>query len=53
MSAKGIKAMILGVQVMILGGFIMIDPSSNLGGFEFLLLIIGLSIGIFGFQLNE
>jgi len=47
-SLKPIKTMILGVQIMLLGGFIMLDPSSDLGGIEFLIVLVGLLIGVFG-----
>ena len=40
--------MILGTMVMLLGGFIMLDQSSDLGGLEFLIVLIGLVIGIVG-----
>lgn len=49
MSIKSIKIMILGVQIMLLGGFIIDDPSTNLKGIEFLIILIGLLIGIIGF----
>lgn len=48
MNLKPIKTMILGVQIMLLGGFIMLDPSSNLRGIEFLIVLVGLLIGVFG-----
>jgi len=44
-----LKTMILGTMIMLLGGFIMADPSSSLGGLEFLIVLIGLIIGVFGF----
>ena len=48
MNLKPIKTMILGTMIMLLGGFIMLDQSSDLGGFEFLIVLIGLVIGIVG-----
>ena len=48
MNLKPIKTMILGTMIMLLGGFIMLDPSSDLGGLEFLIVLIGLVIGIVG-----
>jgi dipeptide/tripeptide permease len=44
-----LKTMILGTMIMLLGGFIMADPSSSLGGLESLIVLIGLIIGVFGF----
>ena len=43
-----VNHMILGTMIMLLGGFIMVDQSSNLGGTEFFILLIGLIIGIVG-----
>lgn len=48
MSNKSIKIMLLGIMVMLFGGFIVLDPASNLGGIELLIIFIGLTIGIFG-----
>jgi len=48
MNLKPIKTMILGTMIMLLGGFIMLDQSSDLGGLEFLIVLIGLVIGIVG-----
>jgi len=48
MNLKPIKTMILGTMIMLLGGFIMLDPSSDLGGLKFLIVLIGLVIGIVG-----
>ncbi len=48
MSNKSIKTMLLGIMVMLFGGFIVLDPASNLGGIEFFIILTGLIIGIFG-----
>ncbi len=48
LSNKSIKIMLLGIMVMLFGGFIVLDPASNLGGIEHLIIFIGLTIGIFG-----
>ena len=48
MNLKPIKTMLLGMMLMLFGGFILMDPTSTLRGIEFLLLIIGLLIGVFG-----
>ncbi|KAF5420158.1 MAG: hypothetical protein C5S44_08975 [Candidatus Methanocomedens sp.] len=53
MITKGIKTMILGIQIMLVGGFIILDPSSNLGGIEFFIIIVGLLTGVFGFLQND
>lgn len=46
---KGIKYMLLGIMFILVGGFFLADPESNLGGFgEILLFIIGFILGIKG-----
>lgn len=49
MNVKSIKAMILGVQIMLLGGFLIVDPTTNLNGAEYLIVFAGLIIGIVSF----
>ncbi len=53
MNIKGTKTMILGVQIMLLGGFIIIDPKSNLNGIEYVIVMAGLLLGIIGFSQND
>jgi len=48
MNLQPIKTMILGTMIMLLGGFIILDKSSNLGGIEFFIILLGLIIGIIG-----
>ncbi|WP_088103163.1 hypothetical protein [Halalkalibacter urbisdiaboli] len=49
-SAKpGIKFMLLGLSIILVGGIITVDINSNLGGFEYLMVLIGLIISIVGF----
>jgi len=48
LSNKSIKTMLLGIMIMLFGGFIVLDPASNLRGIEFFIILIGLIIGIFG-----
>ena len=46
---KGIKYILLGIAFILVGGFILIDTQSNLGGFgEIILFIIGLGFGFKG-----
>lgn len=49
MNLQPIKTMILGTMIMLLGGFIILDKSSNLGGIELFIILLGLIIGIIGF----
>ncbi|MCZ7383823.1 MAG: hypothetical protein O8C67_13760 [Candidatus Methanoperedens sp.] len=53
MNLIGLKRMILGLQIMLLGGFIMIDPSSSLGGIEFGIVIVGLIVGVSGYGKDD
>ncbi|MDP4091791.1 MAG: hypothetical protein Q8920_00345 [Bacillota bacterium] len=45
---SGVKVMLLGINITLLGGILAVDPNSNLGGFEYLIVLIGLIISIFG-----
>jgi len=53
MNLKPIKTMILGIQLMLLGGFMILDPTTSLGGIEHALMFIGLLIGVFGLFLKD
>jgi uncharacterized membrane protein HdeD (DUF308 family) len=48
LSNKSIKTMLLGIMIILFGGFILLDPASSLGGIEFFIIVIGLIIGFFG-----
>lgn len=48
MNLQPIKTMILGTMIMLLGGIIILDQSSNLGGIELFIVLVGLIIGIIG-----
>lgn len=53
-SAKsGIKFMLLGLSIILASGIIVIDNSSNLGGVEYLIVLIGLILSIVGFVKNN
>ena len=46
---RGIKYILLGIAFILIGGFILVDTQSNLGGYgELLLFIIGLGFGFKG-----
>lgn len=47
--ASGLKAMLLGINITLLGGIIAVDPNSNLGGIEYLIVLLGLIASIVGF----
>ncbi len=47
--ASGIKIMLLGINITLLGGIIVVDTNSNLGGIEYLIVLLGLLASIIGF----
>jgi len=48
-----IKKMMLGIMVMLVGGFIMLNKSIDLKGFEFFIILGGLLIGIISIFLDD
>lgn len=53
MTINWLKRMILGLAIMLFGGFIMIDPSSSIDGLEFVIVIFGLMIVFSGYSQDE
>ncbi len=53
MSLKGLKKMILGTATVLFGGFVMIDPSTNWGGLEVGIAMIGLILYISGYYQED
>lgn len=45
---SGIKVMLLGLNLTLVGGILAIDPNSNLGGIEYLIVLLGLIISAIG-----
>lgn len=50
---SGIKIMLLGIAIILTGGVIAVDPNSNLGGIEYLLVLAGLIISVLGFSKDD
>jgi hypothetical protein len=51
---KGIKLCLLGLGIILIGGFILVDNNSNLGGYgETLIFLIGLLVIIMGVRYDE
>jgi hypothetical protein len=50
---SGVKFMLLGISFILVGGIIAFDANSNLGGFEYLIVFIGLILSIVGFGKNN
>jgi len=46
---SGLKLMLLGINITLFGGILAVDPNSNLGGFDYLIVLIGLIFSIIGF----
>lgn len=47
---KGIKTMVLGVEITLVGGIIAADPNSSFGGFEYIIVLLGLGTTVFGLR---
>jgi hypothetical protein len=49
-SKSGIKDMLLGINITLFGGILAVDPNSNLGGIEYIIVLLGLIISIIGLK---
>jgi hypothetical protein len=49
MNTKPIRFMLLGLMILLIGGFALVDPTTDLLGIEFVFLLVGIGLGIFGF----
>lgn len=47
---SSIKIMLLGISIILTGGIIAVDPNSNLGGIEYIFVLVGLILSILGFS---
>ncbi len=45
---SGLKVMLLGINITLLGGIIAVDPNSNLEGIEYVIVLVGLITSIIG-----
>ena len=50
---SGLRIMLLGINLTLFGGILVLDPKTNLGGFAYLIVLLGLSISVFGLGKNE
>lgn len=50
---KPLKIILLGIEVTVVGGIAAVDQSTNLGGFEYLVVLVGLAFCIVGFVKSE
>ena len=53
MKSKAIKTMILGTMIMMFGGFLSSQNVPFIGDYDFLILLIGLMVGVFGLLQKE
>ena len=44
----GLKLMLLGISIILVGGIIGVDPNYNFGGYEYIIVFIGLILSIIG-----
>ena len=51
---KGLKRILFGIAVILIGGFFMIAPDSSLGGWgELVCFVVGIAYGISGLKSDE
>ena len=51
MNSRSIRVMLLGIIIMLLGGTFILDSTTNLGGFEIVIVLVGFIVGTIGFFL--
>ncbi|MCT4633113.1 MAG: hypothetical protein N4A76_10270 [Firmicutes bacterium] len=47
---SSVKLMIMGIGIILVGGIIVLDPSSYLGGAEYMVVLGGLAVTMVGFS---
>lgn len=50
---KSIKLMLLGISFIILGGILVLDTATNIGGIEYIIVLLGLIVSIIGFLKDD
>jgi len=50
---KSIKSMLLGIAFMILGGILVLDTATSIGGIEYIIVLLGLIVSIIGFLKDD
>jgi len=50
---SGLKIMLLGINITLVGGIIAVDPNSNLAGIEYLIVLSGLIVSIMGLMKKD
>jgi len=50
---SGLKVMLLGINLTLFGGIIVVDTNSNIGGIEYIIILLGLIISAIGLRKEE
>lgn len=50
---SGIKLMLLGINLTLVGGILAVDPHSSFGGLEFVLVLGGLIVSFLGLSSKD
>ena len=51
---NGIKMILVGIAIILIGGFFLVDPQSNLGGYgELAIFVVGLTYCIRGLKRED
>ncbi|WP_157052684.1 hypothetical protein [Priestia koreensis] len=50
---RAIRWMLLGISMILMGGFILADSATSLAGIELLVMIIGFCLVLYGFTIKE
>ena len=51
---RGLKKILFGIAIILIGGFFMIHPNSSLGGWgELVCFVVGISFGVSGLKSDE
>ncbi|MGD6831140.1 hypothetical protein ACQCT5_03185 [Sutcliffiella halmapala] len=46
---SGMKFMLMGISIILVGGVLILDENTRLAGFEYIMLFTGLIFGVIGF----
>lgn len=50
---SGLKLMLLGLNITLFGGILVVDSTTDLGGIEYLIALVGLIISVVGIVFKE
>lgn len=52
-NVSGIKTMLLGINITLIGGILSLDPNTSLGGVEYIIALLGLIFCIVGLNKKD